>query len=239
MSRPSPRTDWTEVSFLSAGAVPQGDICAQRGGRGRVPNRAGGARRRGDRAADGVRSVVSGGGEQQRPAGAGAAPPPLRTNRTRRVLHPVLIGHAPPSPRTNRTRRVLHPVLIGHAGPAGEGAHGGRPAGARREPGAADVQEAGRRGPRQPEEACQDERGMEGDPGRGGRRETRGRGRGRGIQRRRGGRAPAGCGAGAGAAARGRGRSGHGAGLPPSRTEWTRLVTPSVLIGHVSSLPPY
>jgi hypothetical protein len=49
--------------------------------------------------------------------GAALAPPPLpRTNRTRRVPHPVLIGHAAsltpyesdtprPSPRTNRTRR--------------------------------------------------------------------------------------------------------------------------------------
>jgi hypothetical protein len=27
-------------------------------------------------------------------AGVSAPPPPLRTNRTRRVLHPVLIGHA-------------------------------------------------------------------------------------------------------------------------------------------------
>jgi len=27
-------------------------------------------------------------------AGSGGAPPLLRTNRTRRVLHPVLIGHA-------------------------------------------------------------------------------------------------------------------------------------------------
>ena len=33
-------------------------------------------------------------------------PPPLRTEWTRRVPHPVLIGHAGPSPRTNRTRRV-------------------------------------------------------------------------------------------------------------------------------------
>jgi ATP-binding cassette subfamily C (CFTR/MRP) protein 1 len=26
---------------------------------------------------------------------------------------------------------------------------------------------------------------------------------------------------------------------PPSRTDWTRLVPPPVLTGHVSSLPPY
>ena len=43
-----------------------------------------------------------------------APPPLLRTNRTRRVLHPVLIGHAASPPRTKWTRRFPHPVLIGH-----------------------------------------------------------------------------------------------------------------------------
>ena len=34
------------------------------------------------------------GAERQRGEIEQAPPPPLRTNRTRRVLHPVLIGHA-------------------------------------------------------------------------------------------------------------------------------------------------
>ena len=31
------------------------------------------------------------------------------------LVHSVYLPHPPPSLRTNRTRRVLHPVLIGHA----------------------------------------------------------------------------------------------------------------------------
>ena len=147
------------------------------------------------------------------PSGALRAVPPGR-------LPSVLFGgRAPPgvtlSPRTNRTRRVPHPVLIGHAASCVPGAGAGRRAAARRH---------ARGGRADPQQVRTRERAS------GGGREWGG---GRGV-----------CAPAPGGERRlptGRARRGQAPPLPgtrlvpPSRTNWTRLVPPSVLTGHVSA----
>ena len=134
---------------------------------------------------------------------SGINPPPLRTNRTRRVLHPVLIGHAASRTLSSSFRSITSGVIDTYGGdlksPPTKGRtwSGSAPWNARslrkRSPIARDT--------------CAP----------------------RAAQRRRGG----------GGARRTRVLADEAerrvaSPPPPSRTNWTRLVPPSVLTGHVS-----
>jgi hypothetical protein len=137
------------------------------------------------------------------------------------ALTPYLEDTPRPSPRTNRTRRVPHPVLIGHVSSPRA------PAGALN--GASDLPA---RHLLWPAPAGDNDNGSSGNALENG-------SSGNALENGSSGVLEDGARGAHGAPARRAHEGGPPSPPPPSRTNWTRLVPPSVLIGHVWSLLPY